>query len=67
MLHKRTAIESVNDFLKNIYHIVHSRHRSIINFLVNFISALAVYSFLPKKLSVCFASFMKKGFLYLVD
>ena len=66
MLHKHTVIESVNDFLKNICNIEHSRHRSMINFLVNFIFALAAY-FLPKKSSVCFASFMKKGFLYLVD
>ncbi len=35
MLRKRAVIEYVNDFLKNIYDIEHSRHRSVSNFLVN--------------------------------
>ena len=67
MLRKRTVIESVNDFLKNICNIEHSRHRSITNFLVNLLSALAAYSFLPKKPSICSASDMPKGILCLVD
>ena len=67
MLRKRTVIESVNDFLKNICDIEHSRHRSIINFLVNLVSALAAYSFLPKKPSICPVSNMPKGILCLVD
>jgi len=67
MLRKRVVIESVNDFLKNICDIEHSRHRSITNFLVNLISALATYSFLPKKPSVCSASNMQEGFLCLLD
>ena len=67
MLRKRTVIESVNDFLKNICNIGHSRHRSMTNFLVNLVSALAAYSFLPKKPSVCSASVMKKEFLFLAD
>lgn len=49
MLRKRAVIEFVNDFLKNICDIEHSRHRSVTNFLVNLISALAAYSFLPKE------------------
>ena len=67
MLRKRTVIESVNDFLKNICEIEHSRHRSITNFLVNLLSALAAYSFLPKKPSICSASNTPKGILCLVD
>ena len=67
MLRKRTVIESVNDFLKNICNIEHSRHRSITNFLVNLLSALAAYSFLPKKPSICSASDFPKDFLCLVD
>ncbi|MDE6004591.1 MAG: IS982 family transposase [Oscillospiraceae bacterium] len=67
MLRKRTVIESVNDFLKNICNIEHSRHRSMTNFLVNLVSALAAYSFLPKKPSICSASVMKKGFLFIAD
>ena len=67
MLRKRTVIESVNDFLKNICEIEHSRHRSIKNFLVNLLSALAAYSLLPKKPSICSASDTSKGILCLVD
>lgn len=67
MLRKRTVIESVNDFLKNICNIEHSRHRSVINFLLNLVSALAAYSLLPKKPSICYASDMPKGVLCLVD
>ena len=67
MLRKHAVIESINDFLKNICDIEHSRHRSITNFLVNLISALAAYSFLPKKPSVFFDSNMHEGFLCLLD
>lgn len=67
MLRKRAVIESVNDFLKNICDIQHSRHRSVTNFLVNLISALAAYSFLPKKPSVFSDSDMQQGFLCLLD
>ena len=67
MLRKRTVIESVNDFLKNICNIEHSRHRSITNFLVNLLSALAAYSFLPKKPSICSNFDMPKEILCLVD
>lgn len=52
LIRKRAIIESVNDFLKNICQIEHSRHRSIENFLVNILSALIAYSFLPKKPSL---------------
>ncbi len=67
MLRKRAVIESVNDFLKNICNIEHSRHRSVTNFLVNLISALAAYSFLPKKPSVFSDSNMQESFLCLLD
>ena len=50
LLRKRAIIESVNDFLKNICQIEHSRHRSPLNFLVNLVSGLVAYSFLPKSL-----------------
>ncbi len=67
MLRKRAVIESVNDFLKNICDIENSRHRSVTNFLVNLISALAAYSFLPKKPLVCSDFNMPNGFLCLLD
>jgi len=52
MLRKRSIIETINDELKNICQIEHSRHRSITNFLTNLISGLLAYSFLPKKPSI---------------
>ena len=66
-LRKRAVIESVNDFLKNICDIEHSRHRSVTNFFVNLISALAAYSFLPKKPSICSDSHMQEQFLCILD
>jgi len=52
LLRKRAIIECVNDFLKNICNIEHSRHRSVNNFFTNAFSALVAYSFLPKKPSI---------------
>lgn len=52
MLRKRSVIETVNDELKNICQIEHTRHRSISGFLLNIISAIAAYSFFPKKPSI---------------
>ena len=52
MLRKRAVIESVNDELKNICQIEHTRHRSFTNFLSNLIAGLPAYSFLPKKPSI---------------
>lgn len=52
LLRKRSIIETINDELKNIYSIEHSRHRSFGNFITNLISALIAYSFFPKKPSI---------------
>lgn len=52
LLRKRAVIETVNDELKNIAQIEHSRHRSFYNFIVNILSAIAAYCFFPKKPSV---------------
>jgi hypothetical protein len=52
MLRKRSVIESVNDELKNVAQLVHSRHRSVFNFCMNVLSALIAYSFFEKKPSI---------------
>lgn len=52
LLRKRAVIESVNDHLKNLCQIEHSRHRSIFNFLVNLMAGLAAYTYLPQKPSL---------------
>lgn len=52
MLRKRAIIESINDELKNICQIEHTRHRSPINYFVNLVSGIVAYNFLPKKPSL---------------
>ena len=42
---KRSVIETVNDELKNMCQVEHSRHRSFANFITNLISGLIAYSF----------------------
>ena len=42
-------IEIINDMLKNTAQIVHSRHRSVSNFIMNLIPALGAYCFFDNK------------------
>lgn len=56
LLRKRSVIETINDELKNMCQVEHSRHRSFGNFLTNLISGLVAYSFFPKKPSIRFES-----------
>lgn len=49
LLRKRAVIESVNDLIKNFFQIEHSRHRSVVGFMLNTLAALVAYSFYPKK------------------
>ena len=49
LLRKRSVIETINDELKNICQVEHSRHRSFENFISNLIAGLIAYSFFPKK------------------
>jgi len=57
MLRKRSIIETINDQLKNICQIEHSRHRSFHNFINNVLAGIIAYSFLPKKPNVKFYQF----------
>lgn len=52
LLRKRAIIETINDQLKNISQIEHTRHRSIANFLVNVLAGLAAYTHRPMKPSI---------------
>ncbi|MDR2469528.1 MAG: IS982 family transposase, partial [Tannerella sp.] len=54
LLRKRSVIETINDELKNICDIEHSRHRSIHNFFMNLIAALGAYCFFDKKPAIKF-------------
>ena len=49
LLRKRALIECVNDQLKNISQIEHTRHRSAANGIVNMLAAVVAYTFQPKK------------------
>ncbi len=49
---KRSIIETINDQLKNISQIEHSRHRSPVNFCVNILCGLIAYCHQPKKPSL---------------
>lgn len=52
LLRKRAVIETVNDQLKNICQIEHTRHRSAFNFIANILAALCAYMLQPKKPSI---------------
>lgn len=52
LLRKRAIIESINDQLKNICQIEHTRHRSALNFLVHLFAGLIAYCRQPKKPSL---------------
>ena len=53
MIRKRAVIESVNDELKNICRVEHTRHRCFTNFITNPIAGLLAYSF-------CLRSFLSR-------
>jgi Transposase DDE domain. len=52
LLRKRAVIEAVNDQLKNISQIEHTRHRSPVNFFVNLLAGLIAYTYREKKPSL---------------
>ena len=52
LLRKRALIESINDQIKNIQQIEHTRHRSVVNAMVNVLAALVAYTYQPRKPSL---------------
>lgn len=52
LLRKRSLIETINDQLKNVCQIEHTRHRSPANFVVHLIAGLIAYAKQPKKPSL---------------
>ena len=49
LLRKRFIIETINDQLKNISDIEHTRHRNPLNFMVNLVAGLISYTWKTKK------------------
>lgn len=66
-LRKRSLIETVNDQLKNISQLEHSRHRSLTNFMVNLVAGLIAYTWQPKKPSLNLRSSLGTNELALVE
>ena len=52
LLRKRFLIETINDQLKNLSQIEHSRHRSVTHFMVNLLAGLVAYTWQEKKPSL---------------
>jgi hypothetical protein len=52
LLRTRASIESINDHLKNICQVEHSRHCSPANFLISLLGGLIASCHLPKKPSL---------------
>jgi hypothetical protein len=60
-LRKRAIIETINDQLKNISRIEHTRHRSLANFPVNPLAGVAAYTHQPMKPSIHHSEKMLKA------
>ena len=54
MMRKRSIIESINDMVNNVAQLVHTRHRSVHNFLMNMLAAIGAYCFFATKPEVNF-------------
>ena len=54
--------ETINDMLKNTAQIVHSRHRSVSNFIMNLISALGAYCLPQFGITECLIQYSSFGF-----
>jgi len=52
LLRKRAIIETMNDQIKNIQQVEHTRHRSLFNAMVNVLAALVPYTHPPSKPSL---------------
>ncbi|GJL75743.1 MAG: hypothetical protein NMNS02_18490 [Nitrosomonas sp.] len=49
-LRKRSIIETINDQLKTICDLEHSRHRSLTNYMTSVVASLAAYSYQEESL-----------------
>ncbi len=61
LLRKRYIIETINDQLKNVSQIEHSRHRNPINFVANLLAGLIAYTWQPKKPAINWSSHQAKA------
>jgi hypothetical protein len=66
LLRKRYLIETINDQLKNISQIEHSRHRSPKNAVMNVLAGLIAYTFQPRKPALNLSSKERKALAFAV-
>ncbi|MDX1976576.1 MAG: IS982 family transposase [Pseudanabaenaceae cyanobacterium bins.68] len=66
-LKKRRLIETVNDQLKNMYLIEHSRHRKVANFMVNLVAGLIAYTYQPEKPSAYIDYDSHNAYIYFIE
>ncbi len=52
LLRQRAIIETINAPIKNIQQIEHTRHRSLVNAMVNVLATLVAYTHQPRKSSL---------------
>ena len=52
LLRKRAIIETINDQLKNIQQVEHTRHHSVVNAMSNLLAALVADTYQPRKSSL---------------
>ena len=52
LLRKRSMIESLNNQLKNVFQIEHTRHRSVLNGFINILAALVAFAHYECKLQI---------------
>ncbi|MBS0351515.1 MAG: IS982 family transposase [Proteobacteria bacterium] len=52
LLRKRSLIETINNQLKNVFQLEHTRHRSPVNGLINILAAVVAYILYPHKPSL---------------
>ena len=63
MLSKRFIIETINDQLKNISQIEHSRHGSLHGIMLNLLGGLVTYCLKPNKPSLNITDTEKNGLM----
>ena len=63
MLSKRFIIEKINDQLKNISQIEHSRHHCLHGFMLNLLGGLIAYCLKPQKPSLNITDIEKTGLI----
>lgn len=56
LLKKRSLIESVYNIMKNLLHLEHSRHRSVINAGIYYVTTLIAYCWKPNKPQIKFTN-----------